>query len=64
MHHSFQDVRGKVGTIVGADENSFSVGVQGGEIRISMVRTSSGDKIPAVDFMRMKGLTVGMKLGS
>ena len=64
LHHSFQDVRGKVGTIVGADENSFSVGVQGGEIRISMVRTSSGDKIPAVDFMRMKGLTVGMKLGS
>ena len=64
LHHSFQDVRGKVGTIVEADEKSFSVGVQGGEIRISTVRTSSGDKMQAADFMHKKGLTVGMKLGS
>lgn len=64
LHRSFQDVRGKVGTIVGTDEKSFSVGVQGGEIRISMVRTSSGEKMQAADFMRKKGLTIGMKLGS
>lgn len=64
LHHSFQDVRGKVGTIVEADEKSFSVGVQGGEIRISTVRTSSGDKMQAADFMHKKGLAVGMKLGS
>ncbi len=63
LHHSFQDVRGKVGTIVGADETSFSVGAQGGEIRVFEVRMSSGDKMRATDFMREKGLTIGMKLG-
>ena len=51
-------------TIVGVDENSFSVGVQGGEIRILVIRMPSGEKMRAADFMRKKGLTVGMKLGS
>ena len=64
LHHSFQEVRGKVGTIVGVDENSFSVGVQGGEIRILVIRMPSGEKMRAADFMREKSLIVGMKLGS
>ncbi len=63
LYRRFQDVRGKVGTILAADNDSFSVGVQGGEIRVLTVRTASGNKMGAGEFMQRSGLTVGMEFG-
>ena len=63
LHCSFQDVRGKIGTITSIDEESFFVGVPGGEIRIFAVRTESKKKMTAKECVKRWKLEVGMKFG-
>lgn len=63
LHHSFQNVRGKAGTITLLDEESFFVGVQGGEIRVLSVRTNEEKKMTAREFRKRAGLEIGMKFG-
>ncbi len=63
LHRSFQDVRGKNGTITSMDEESFCVGVPGGEIRICSVRGKVHGKMTARECIDHLELRTGMKFG-
>lgn len=64
IHAAADNVRGKPGSIVEIDEQSFFVGGQGGEIRIFRIQPESGEKMPVSEFIRQTGLKVGSILGN
>lgn len=64
LHAASGSVRGRPGSIVEIDDRSFFVGGQGGEIRIFQIQSESGQKIPAPEFARQAGLSIGSVLGN
>ncbi len=64
LHAAAASVRGRPGSIVEVDDESFFVEGQGGEIRIFQIQLESGEKMQASDFARQNGLIVGSPLGN
>ncbi|RJX33016.1 MAG: methionyl-tRNA formyltransferase [Oxalobacter sp.] len=64
LFRTFAGVKGKVGTISEIGDKSIFVTAQGGQIEIFTIRVDEGRKMPAADYARQEGLSVGTQLGS
>lgn len=63
VHHAFDEVRGKTGSVVALDDGCLTVSGQGGEIHVFSVLLETGQKMNAVQWAKENGLNVGMTLG-
>jgi methionyl-tRNA formyltransferase len=61
---TFSQVKGKVGAVTAIGEQSIMVAAQGGQIEVLKVRYEGGKKIPAAQFCKESGLSVGTILGT
>ena len=64
LFRTFGGVKGKIGTISDVGEQGIRVTAQGGQIEILTVRAEDGKKMPAADYVRQEGLSVGAQLGN
>lgn len=64
LFRTFGGVKGKIGAISEIGENSIRVTAQGGQIEIFTLRAEDGKKMPAAEYARQEGLTVGTQLGN
>lgn len=63
VHHAFDEVMGKTGTVAALDDKRLTVGVQGGEIHVFSVQLETGQKMNAAQWAKENGVNVGMTLG-
>jgi methionyl-tRNA formyltransferase len=61
---TFSQVKGKVGAVTAIGEQSIMVAAQGGQIEVLKVRYEGGKKIPAPQFCKEAGVSVGTILGT
>jgi methionyl-tRNA formyltransferase len=61
---TFSHVTGKIGAITAIDDESLRISAQGGQIEVFKVRYDGGKKLPAPQFSREAGLSLGAILGA
>lgn len=60
----FADVAGKPGTIAAIEGDTARIALQGGTVAFGKVRTASGQKLTAAEFLQARALGVGERLES
>ncbi|HEY2782541.1 MAG TPA: methionyl-tRNA formyltransferase [Steroidobacteraceae bacterium] len=60
---TFSQVKGKIGAITAIEAESLRVSAQGGQIEVFKVRYDGGKKLPAPQFCKEAGLSLGTILG-
>jgi methionyl-tRNA formyltransferase len=61
--HRFHDVAGHPGTIAAITDKSIAINVHGGRIELLTVWPKGGAKMPAAEWARQCGLSVGQEIG-
>jgi methionyl-tRNA formyltransferase len=64
LFRTFGGVKGKIGTLSEIGEKSIRVTAQGGQIEIFTLCAEDGKKMPAADYVRQEGISVGALLGN
>jgi methionyl-tRNA formyltransferase len=61
---TFSQVKGKIGAVTAIDDESLRISTQGGQIEVFKVRCDGGKKLPAPQFCKEAGLSLGTILGN